>query len=805
MRKTFKFFCAVAIALLTVSSCGKIWDEFDAVHSEIDALKAKIEALEKDLNAKIATINATLGDLEGQVAVVDVKKEGENYILTFKDGSKLTIAASGTEGFVTTVVGADGKTYWAIIDQNGEPQILDAIVHPDTQLMISVDPETYEVSVSYDNGKTWIPTGVFVKDDSTINIVTGFQYNEGDDFLTITVGGTQYRLPVYKDDTSSIVPGRTQFFLHYEGVKSVALTATDIAELYVMAKPNGWKASIEDDALVVTAPTKAAVNIGAAETEGEILIHATNADGKCKVAKIEVTTGPGLTLAVDAKGNITVENSYASEHTNMWGDTTFGFSDFVFGLATPEEFLADPVAYVETYNNTWSAPNYMDIILPSMYNMVMKGEYVEGEYETDVIKTTVSEIYFNFNYEELPAGAHYVVWVAPADAAADGAAIVDDMIYAEYVNIVHEVEVKEVSHSDITITANVAGASSYIIGCVAESYYNSEWNPMTFEEYMMMPMGGPWNAFKSYGAAEALGMVVPVDMVPAEFNLSDILDEKLAFGENYKVWVMPLVDHKVVLDEANSYPDEGYYAYDYSAFDFEEDFLPYVIDTKTNDITAGGEYAATLTLNRNDFTSIYVDVALSEGTDMVYYAWYSPEDYDMFETDADVMAALLEDCYSPLTEDGTVSKTYINPGDEYYLATLSIGADGKYGNIVAKKFSAKAIPFDESITVEVVSCTLSEDGKNYTVTVNVAGGAKVMGYNIGDTESNRALFPKNVCSNGHKASYYGYQMANVENGQAVLTFPYSAYKKDYFVAAYNVEDGAVSAICAEFAVVHLFD
>jgi outer membrane murein-binding lipoprotein Lpp len=87
MRKTFKFFCAVAIALLTVSSCGKIWDEFDAVHSEIDALKAKIEALEKDLNAKIATINATLGDLEGQVAVVDVKKVYTITVGNWRKGS----------------------------------------------------------------------------------------------------------------------------------------------------------------------------------------------------------------------------------------------------------------------------------------------------------------------------------------------------------------------------------------------------------------------------------------------------------------------------------------------------------------------------------------------------------------------------------------------------------------------------------------------------------------------------------------------------------------------------------------------
>lgn len=808
MRKTFKFFCAVAIALLTVSSCGKIWDEFDAVHSEIDALKAKIEALEKDLNAKIATINATLGDLEGQVAVVDVKKEGENYILTFKDGSKLTIAASGTEGFVTTVVGADGNTYWAIIDQNGEPQILDAVVHPDTQLMFSVDPETYEVSVSYDNGKTWIPTGVFVKDDSTINIVTGFQYNEGDDFLTITVGGTQYRLPVYKDDTSSIVPGRAQFFLHYEGVKSVALTATDIAELYVMAKPNGWKASIEDDALVVTAPTKAAVEIGAAETEGEILIHATNADGKCKVAKIEVTTGPGLTLAVDAKGNITIENSYASEQTNMWGETTFGFSDFVFGLASPGEFLADPEAYLEYYNENWNAPIVFDIILPSMYNVAMKGEYVEGEYETDVVKTTVSDVYFSCSYEELPAGAHYVVWVAPADASKEGAAIVEDMVYVEYVNLVHEVEVKSVSYSDITISANVAGASSYVIGCVAESEYNTDWNPSTFEDYMQQPMGGRWTGFKNYGAADALGVVIPASDIPAEFNLSDIIEEKLSFNENYKVWVMPLVDHKAILDEENSFPEEDYYVYDFSAFDFEKDFLPYVIDAKTNDITPGGDYAATLTLNSRDYSTINVDVALSEGTDIVYYAWYSVEDYDMFENDADVMAALFEDCYMPLTEDEMVAKEYRNPGEEFYLATLSIGKDGKYGEVVAKKFSTASVPFDSSVTVEIESCVPTEvDGKikSYTVTVKVSGGAKVMGYNITNSESSQNTFFSNLCKNGHLASYYGYQFADVEDGKAVLTFDYSSYKKDYLVAAYNVEDGMVSAVSAEVAVEHLFD
>ena len=318
-------------------------------------------------------------------------------------------------------------------------------------------------------------------------------------------------------------------------------------------------------------------------------------------------------------------------------------------------------------------------------------------------------------------------------------------------------------------------------------------------------MGGPWTGFKNYGAAEALGVVVPVEGVPAEFNLSDVMGQKLAFGENYKVWVMPLVDHKAILDEANSYPEEDYYVYDYSAFDFNQDFMPYVFDVKTHDIVAGGDYAVTLDLNRKDYTSIYVNVTLSEGTDMVYHAWYTPEEYAMFETDAEVMASLFENCYSPLTESDVVSKTYVSPGEEYYLATVSIGADGKYGEIVAEKFSTTAIPYDETITVEVVSCVLDEDGKNYNATVNVTGATKVMAYNISDNESNHANFPKNVCQHGHKASYYGYQMAEVVDGQAVFTFPYSSYKKDLYVAAYNVEDGAVSAISAEFAVEHLFD
>lgn len=793
-------FCAAAIALLAVSSCGKIWDEFDAVHGELDDLTQRVEQLEKDLNADVKNLEDLIAAASAKIAVVAVEQTDGKVVLTLADGSKVELSKPlenvDNSGLVT-IVEEDGVKYWAVNGQEGHTGV--PVGHPEYSIEFQINADTKELQYSV-NGGEWVGTGVQALAENAA-IMTDFV--EGEDYVEIIVNGTKIVLAKYSEDNSILGVARADFFLRYEGQKTVQINQEAVAECYVMAKPDGWKANIVDGALVVTAPTKKAVEIGAAETEGLVLLHATSLTGACKVAKVEVKAGPGLTLAVDINGNVTIENSYYGESTNMWGETSFGFSDFIFGLATPSLFHEDPEAYVQVYNDTWSAPSWDDIIFPSAYNFAEKGIYVEGEYETDVVKTTVADAYFMMFYEELPDGANYVVWVAPADN--EGKAVIEDMVYTDYVNIKWNVAVKEVTHSDITLTAEVAGASKFIINAVAESSYNSEWNPMSFDDYMNAPMGGPWNGFKSYGAAEALGLVVNVEEVPAEFKISEILGQKLAFGENYKIWVMPVFDHLAIYDEANSMPEYDYYVYDFSAFDYEDHFLPFVLDAKTNDIVAGGAYAATLTLNRNDFTSIYVDVEVSEGTESVYYYWYTPEEFDAFESDAEIMDALFMDCYMPLEASGQVNKTYINPGDEYYLATVSIGTDGKYGEVVAEKYSTLAIPFDENIKVELVSAELDAEGKNYTVTVNVTGATKVMGYNLTHSDYYYGQFPLNVCKNGHKASYSGYQMADVVDGKAVLTFAKSTYKKDYYVAAYNVTDGVVSAISAEFVVEHLFD
>ena len=776
MKKTFRSILAGAVALLAVSC----YDD-SALKEEIKGLDERVTAIEKTLSAEVGGINNLLSrieSLEGKIAAIKVETNDGVTTLTLSDNTSVVLSKNG----VLTIV--DGG--WATVAADGTVTPLGIPVSHDHKLAFKV--EGGELKVSYD-GTTYEATGVKVS-EYTAHVIGNVVPAADGKSVAVTIGDQTLQLPLVSSAVATLGLSRDSFFLRYTGEKVVEITAEGLAEVYVMNEPDGWKANVDGNSLTITAPTKKAVEIGAAENEGLVLIHATTDEGKCVVAKLEVSAGPGLTLSVDNSGLVTIENSYSGLKTSMWGETSFGFSDFVFGLATPADFNADPVKYVETYNSTWSAPNYEDIIFPSLYNVVEGGIYEEGVYETDIIKTNVSDIYYSYTWAELPAGSHFVLWAAPVEG--EGQAVVDELVYVEYVCLKHNVAVKSVSHSDVTLTAEVAGGVSYIINCVAESYYNNEYNPMTFEEYMMAPMGGPWNSFISYGAAEALGMSLPAEGVPAEFNLSDILGEKLAFGETYKVWVMPLLAHKNKIDEANSYPEYGYIQYDFSAYDFEKDFLPYVIEVKTNDIVAGGNYAATYALKSSNFSDIYVDVTLSEGTDITYYAWYSVEEYAEFENDDLLMASVIENCYTPLTASGVASKTYEGPGKDFMLVSFSVGTDGKYGEIVAERFSTLPIPKSSAITVSKVS--LSDDGTNYIIEVAVSGASRVMGYNITATDTYEATFYENVAENGHKLSYYGYEFADVVDGKATLTVKKNSYKKNYYVAGLNVTDGIVSAI-----------
>lgn len=67
MRKTFVKILAVALSLLAMSSCGKIWDEFDSVNKELASLSDRIDELNAKLNNEVAALNEAIGTINGAI------------------------------------------------------------------------------------------------------------------------------------------------------------------------------------------------------------------------------------------------------------------------------------------------------------------------------------------------------------------------------------------------------------------------------------------------------------------------------------------------------------------------------------------------------------------------------------------------------------------------------------------------------------------------------------------------------------------------------------------------------------------
>lgn len=715
--------CVIA-GSFSSTSCGKIEEDINDLKEQVNGLEQKIADLESRLNSQVNEIRQAIAAAEAKIAVVSVEQKDGYVTFSLADGKKITL----------TIV---------------------------------------EISATGEIILQGVPTGILVEnlEELTSPIVTGFE--EGEDYVTFQIGDETYSLPKYSDDTAALVPGRSEFFLMYNASKEVELTAEGIQEYYVISKPDGWKAVIDGTVLTVTAPSAELSKIGAAEEAGQVLIHATSAAGKCIIAKIDVKTGYGLTLNVDKQGNVTIHNAYTGLVVNQWmGTESFEFLNFAYGFADPAAFNADPEAYIAEVNNynCWDPMGYY-------YNNVEMGTYVEGEYEVDVINTTLAEAYYPLAWTELDPALRFVFWIAPMDEM--GTIDASGLQYAQSPATI-KAELIEATHNDIKIRLTTYGADSYILGKTAESYYNNEWNPMTFEDYMMDPMGGPWTGFTQWGMPEALGLANDYQGVK-ELWLSELVmyegeePSKLLYGETYKIWAFPTTNDKAATD-----------------YSFEEDFLPYVFEFSTNDILAGGDYPVEFTDKKSTYSSVSVTIEPAEGAEATYYMFYNTDAYAEFEENEDAIRNdLIANCFSPLNAAETVSQNYLNPGDSFILAAVSVGADGKYGEISTLAISAKEIEYNDAITITASSVTDDEEG-NHVVVFDVVGATHVCAYDFGNADAVASVENATV-----KGNQYGYSYIEVVDGKATVTFKKNDYKSYFYGCAYNVENGIVTEIGAK--------
>lgn len=271
-------------------SCNGKYDD-SALWEEIDKINSRIDKMNDDIGALQMLVDA----MQTGKQVVDVVDTGTGYKIIFSDGSNIILnhGRDGEQGAAAPVVGVkekDGVYYWTLTADGKTDFIKDTSGNPlpvtGKTPAIAVDSENYWTidgeRISDGNGGFIKATG---KDgDSFIKDIDSTADNE----VTITLtSGEIIRLTKFKEVAFSF--DRTSVVLGYG--QSAKITVTQSGVKYTsISKPDGWKAKLTDDRLLVTAPARPN---DYAEQSGTISVVAVG-ETATVVASLEVSADPNV-------------------------------------------------------------------------------------------------------------------------------------------------------------------------------------------------------------------------------------------------------------------------------------------------------------------------------------------------------------------------------------------------------------------------------------------------------------------------------------------------------------------------------
>ena len=776
-------------------SIKNLTTQLDALDGEVDGIVSTYATDKEQLLAAIAQLQQADENLAkedtkvlaalGAVGVTNVTKNTDGDVdITFTDGTKVTIPTTPQESLVT-VVEVDGVKYWAVIEDGVAKSLEVPVGHVDVKFQVNEDNC---LLFSVDGGATWQETGAYVADDadSLIDFYQGetdemdwdtYEYIK-EDFYTVVFGGETYYLPIYKVDNSVVTIKSGKTYFSYGEVKVVDVVLSEITSMYVMSKPDGWRTKLDGKKLTVTAPAEANVASGVAEADGEVLLHCTTSEGKCKVAVLAVATTPGFSLTLAEDGTLVITNPEVVTQTDRWGATTTAFNDAYVGLAEVAAFEADPIAYVSGIQDNDDAMWYglsnwkmNSAEYDDDWNMIYKigGAYTPVTYEVDVIETTVPEMYADWTYgDEIPA-TPFVVWACPMDES--GMPRVADLVYAYYYPSI-KATITEVaaSTSDVEVSVSVIGTDNYYVGLVADEQLYG----FPIDEYMQM-QEGPFGYFQmalQYGMADYAFQKMGTQF-GGEFGeqmTETITASMLNYGQplmpntHFYMWVFPVVDGVELAD-----------------YTYEKNLKPYIYEFTTAGLTAGGSATVEFGEESLSFSAMNVEVA-SEGATMIYYNWFDTDTHNAFVDDAAITEALLNEGYVIGDEMGTaVNQNKVTPGAEFFLVALAVDAEGKYGEVNSKRYAAPELTFSETFKASFgeFESSVYYSGYRYNFPINVEGGEAAKYYYVwSETE-----YTDEQLANLPLSYEYDYNFKNTTNVAAgQLAGMYANASSTYYLA-----------------------
>ena len=685
----------LVVASMLFASCAVEYDD-TALRQEIADLYEKVSKLEDRLDEEVATLK-TLIDSKTVVASATKNQDGSWDIL-LTSGEKITVypkyvpeaqAPEVNEGCITVVKEGD-VYYWAQIVDGKAVAIVDAagnkvpVAHPQQDMpeqhpapQLQVNPTTGDVELSVDGGKTWVVVEKAeqeAEEPVSTCIFTGVVDGETSiDFLLAS--GEVISVPKAETINFGVQAGKT-FVTPGESVE-VALKVENIDDLTVIAKPEGWKATISGKTLTVTAPAQEKIDAGEAELEGLVKIHAAGGDGKCMVGKLAVSASTATIVIEIAGDNLTIYNNAV----NSWGDIAPAY----YGLMPLSEFsAADIAAGMNDYtvNMMYTYEPQTTVSLKELYNMM------QGNYDPT-------------SYVDIPTGQSYVVWAISEGEGTWMAPYVyteSDVLFSIFTPAFLNVEATKVTFNAVELTAEAGGYSGYIVGVIGAA--NADEAKMQLENsfgYWQMDWG-------SFGEEiTELNFSGSIDQFPGAYVYG------VYPNTTYLVYVLPLIEGKANADYLVT--DIKTYAY------------------TTNNIEAGGSATLTFEALETTYTNIEVAMKGSENTSMIYSWFATAEELAEYKDDESLFNFVLQynTTYNTMFV-GSETSAYISsldPGATATLCAFAVDSEGKYGSLYKQEFKTNALTYNETMKVVIDAAASKVDITSANIKVAVDGGTAV--------------------------------------------------------------------------------
>lgn len=402
LTRSICIMCA-CVALAAVSSC---YDDTD-LRNSVDDLTGRVESLEEfrdQVQSDITSLQDIIEKIQSAVTIDNVVDDGDGYTINFSDGTSITIkdGVDGEDGMTPpsiTVVEEDGVYYWALENADGS---VDFIEGPDGERIpvtgdavvpqVRINPQTGNWEISTDGGQTWQDTGMPSTGGSGDSIFESVDQDDSYVYLTLR-GGTVITLP--KTTELSFSFGVEEEILYFAAGESKTLDyKMSGAATVVITKPDGWKASIESEGFVITAPV---TENTFAETAGMISVILTAENGQSLVAEQEVMVGEppvqedvfSIEVPVDEIGSTSARVIASCSDADMtWSSqimTQDDFDYYVVDKAYMEEYFIELLESTAAYYGYASLAELLpDFLYVGTYidDYVYSGLYSETKYLT---------------------------------------------------------------------------------------------------------------------------------------------------------------------------------------------------------------------------------------------------------------------------------------------------------------------------------------------------------------------------------------------------------------------------------------